>query len=245
MLNFGTAPDDQEIRKAMMFKRLFAIALLLLVSTSLHAQRFNKKPVYDDLRQGRWEASVVAPYTDSESLEGENGSSISIEDSWGWGLGIGYNLNAKWNFAYRLTINKPDYDGVVVLEQDEGEDPVPREFSHEMDKYSHALTATYHWFDGPVTPYIQGGVGYTKLDSNVPSQPPTTGCWWDPWWGYICDTRWRTYDTDEFSYNLGLGVRWDVNGALFMRGTYSREWVDTDAGELDFDTLAVEIGLMW
>jgi hypothetical protein len=30
-----------------------------------------------------------------------------------------------------------------------------------------------------------------------------------------------------------------------MRGSYNREWIDTNAGGLDFDTLSLELGLMW
>ena len=44
----------------MTIKRLFIFALLIIVSTTAHAQRFNKKSVYDDLRRGNWEASILA-----------------------------------------------------------------------------------------------------------------------------------------------------------------------------------------
>jgi hypothetical protein len=114
-----------------------------------------------------------------------------------------------------------------------------------LDKYAHAFNATWHWFDGPLTPFLQGGIGYMKIDSNIPSQPPQTGCWWDPWWGWICDTQWRTYDTSEFFYNVGIGLRWDVNGALFLRGSYNREWVGLDSGDVEFDTLSIDFGLMF
>ena len=129
----------------------------------------------------------------------------------------------------------------IVPEPPEGEDPVPRDIDYQLDKYSHALNATWNWFDGPLTPFLQGGIGWTRIDSNIPSQPPQTGCWWDPWWGYICDTTWKTYDTSDFAYNLGIGLRWDINGALFLRGSYNREWVSVDSGDLDFDTLSLDI----
>ena len=132
-----------------------------------------------------------------------------------------------------------------VPEPPEGEDPVPRDIDYQLDKYSHALNATWNWFDGPLTPFLQGGIGWTRIDSNIPSQPPQTGCWWDPWWGYICDTTWKTYETSDFAYNLGIGLRWDINGALFLRGSYNREWVSVDSGDLDFDTLSLDMGLMW
>ena len=229
----------------MTMKRIFVLILLLLVSTSLQAQRFNKKTVYDDLRRGNWESSLLVSYGNTASFEGEGGSSIDVDSAVGWGFTIGYNLTSHWNFSYKFTLHKPDYQLIRVLEPEEGEDPVIREINHTMDRYAHAFNVTWHWFDGPLTPYLQAGLGYAKLDSNVPSQPPQTGCWWDPWWGWICDTQWRTYDTSEMTYNLGLGVRWDVNGALFVRGVYSREWFSADNFDLDYDTLSLDIGLMW
>jgi opacity protein-like surface antigen len=230
----------------MTINRLFIFLLLLIVSTSVHAQRFNKKSIHDDLRHGQWEASLLVQGSGGTDITGENGSSIDVDDTFGWGFTIGWNMNANWNFSYKFTMNKPDYTAVIVPEQVEGEDPRdPRVIDYQMDKYAHALNATWHWFDGPLTPFLQAGIGYTTIDSGIPNQPPQTGCWWDPWWGYICDTFWSTYDTGEFAYNLGIGLRWDVNGALFMRGSYNREFFKVDSGSLDFDTLTLDVGLMW
>ena len=44
---------------------------------------------------------------------------------------------------------------------------------------------------------------------------------------------------------MGLGLRWDINGALWMRGTWNREFFSADRADLDFDTLTLEAGLMW
>ena len=225
--------------------RFLTLTLILLFSTSLEAQRFNKKSIHDDLRRGQWEASLLVNSASGIDLTGDGGSSIDVDGALGWGFTIGYNLNAKWNVAYKFSMNKHDYSAVIVPEPAEGEDPVPIPIDHEMDKYSHAVNITWHWFDGPLTPYLEGGIGYGKLDTNIPSAPPVTGCWWDPWWGWICDTAWKTYDTSDFTYNLGIGLRWDINGALFMRGSYNREWMSVDAGDLDFDKLTLDIGLMW
>jgi opacity protein-like surface antigen len=229
----------------MSFQKLLILALLLVVSTTVQAQRFNKKNVYDDLRHGQWEASLLVQGAGGVDLGGESGSSIEVDDTIGWGFTIGYNLTANWNFSYKFTMASPDYTATIVPEPPEGEDPVPRVIDYQLDKYSHALNATWNWFDGPLTPFLQGGIGWTRIDSNIPSQPPQTGCWWDPWWGYICDTTWKTYETSDFAYNLGIGLRWDINGALFLRGSYNREWVSVDSGDLDFDTLSLDMGLMW
>lgn len=232
----------------MTIKRLFILFLLLIVSTTVHAQRFNTKQTYDNLRHGQWEVSLLTQYQNSTDLSGKGGSSLDVDESWGWGFTIGYNLNAKWNFQYKFTMVEPDYSAYIVPGPPENpDDPVipPQTIDYKLSKYSHAFNATYHFFDGPLTPFLQAGAGWTKLDSNIIDRPPSTGCWWDPWWGWICNTTWSTYDSTDFSYNAGIGLRWDVNGALYLRGTYNHEWVSLKSGTLDFDTLTLEAGLMW
>lgn len=226
----------------MTFQRLIVLLLLLAASSSLQAQRFNQQRDYSGLRDGAWEASLLIGNQGSLDVTGENGSSVDIDSELAWGLTFGWNWTPQWNFSYRFMLAKPDYTAVIVPE-----DPArpAQPFGYSADRYSNQFNATYHFFDGPLTPYLQAGIGYAKLDSNVPSAPPDIGCWWDPWYGYICFSDWSTYDTSGFSYNLGLGVRWDVNGALFMRGAWNREFFSGDRADFDFDTLTLELGLMW
>lgn len=225
-----------------MIKRLVFLLLLLALSTTVHAQRFNKKQIVDGMRHHQWEATMLVAAESGIDASFEGGSALNIDDSIGWGFSIGWNWTSKWHLSYKFMLNKPDYQATFVPEDP---DEPTRTLDYSMAKYTSQFNATYHFFEGPLTPFVQAGVGWTKLDSNVPSQPPSTGCWWDPWWGWICSTTWKTYETSEFSYNAGLGLRWDVNGALFLRGTYSREWISLDNGSMDFDTLSLEAGMMW
>ena len=225
----------------MTIKRLIILLVLLTLSASVHAQRFNQK-IHDSERYRSWEVTLLTQYQTGTDLEGEQGSTIDIDSSVGWGFGFGWNLTEKWNFSYRFSLNKPDYSATIVPE--DPEDPA-QTIDYKMSKSSHQFNVTYNFLRGPVTPYIQAGVGWTKLDSNIISRPPTTGCWWDPWWGYVCATTWETYKTSEFTYNAGLGLRWDINPLIFLRGTYNRQFIKVDSGNLDFDTVTLEGGFMW
>jgi len=49
------------------------------------------------------------------------------------------------------------------------------------------------------------------------SGPPGFGCWWDPWLGYICTPCQSTRTSNEFSYQAGVGLRWDVSTAMSLR----------------------------
>ena len=122
---------------------------------------------------------------------------------------------------------------------------VPVFIDYKMQKYSHQFNMTYNFSRKAFTPYVVGGIGWTKLDSNILTGPPQSGCWWDPWWGYICFTDWSTFSTSEFSYNLGFGLRWDINNAIFTKAAYSREFLSLKNGTLNFDIATLEIGMMF
>ena len=227
-----------------MLKRFTLILVLLLSSSAVVAQYDNPKRERAQFgsRDGRFETSVILAYQSSFSDEGEGGSSIDVESTAGWGFSIGWNWTEKVHFQYRLTSNDPKYLAVIVPE-----DPaaLPQEIEQKLSKFSHRLNASYHFMGGGFSPYVTGGIGYTKLDSNFPKGPPQIGCWWDPWWGYICFGEYRTFSTSEVTYNLGLGIRWDINNAFFSRAEYNREFIGLDNTDLDIDMFTLEIGLMF
>lgn len=238
-----TGQDDKK-QGSSMLKRVSMITILMLLSSGVWAQydHKNKERANFGSRDGRFETSLILAYQTGQEVSSEGGSSLDIDSSAGFGISVGWNWTAKLNLAYRFMANKPRYDAVIVPE-----DPnvVPIDVNEKMTKHAHQLNATYHFLDGAFTPYLSAGIGYAKLDSNIVTGPPQTGCWWDPWWGYICFADWKTYSTSEFSYNLGVGFRWDINNALFGRASYNREFIKVDSGSLDFDTATVEVGMMF
>ena len=225
-----------------MLKRLILLVVLITLSSSVFAQRFNKKSSGYGVRDSRWETSILLSSQSSTSKNFEQGSALEIDSKTGWGLTVGWNWKAKWNLAYKLSVNKPGYSATIVPEDPE---ELPQTLDHTMSKYSHQFNVTYNFRDRAFTPFIQAGAGFTTLDSNILNRPPTTGCWWDPWWGFICATEWSTFKTTKFSYNLGLGLRWDINNALFTRASYNKEFISVKNGSLTFDSLTLEIGLVF
>ncbi len=75
-----------------------------------------------------------------------------------------------------------------------------------------------------------GGIGYSFIDTNIPSGRPSTGCWWDPWWGYICITVQQTKGIDEFVYELDVGGRWDFSDYGSARLSIENHWIDIGTG---------------
>jgi len=227
-----------------MLRRIALIALLSVVSFSVFAQYDHprKKRSAAGSRDTRFETSVILAYQNGLDESSEGGSSLDVDSTIAWGVNIGWNWTAKWNLAYRFVSTKPKYLAIIVPEDPEVL-PVPIE--EKLSKLSHQLNVTYNFREAALTPFVVAGIGWSKLDSNVRSGGVDGGCWWDPWWGYICFGEWKTYTTSEFTYNLGLGLRWDINNAIFTRAAYSREFIKVDNGSLDFDLATLEFGLMF
>jgi opacity protein-like surface antigen len=226
-----------------MLGRISFFALLIFISSSVLAQYDHprKKQSAAGSRDGRWETSVILAYQTGVDNSYENGSAIDVDSAMGWGIGVGWNWTDKLNLSYRYQSTNPDYTAVVVPEDPDAE---PVTIAHDLSKKTHQFNVTYNFSGKAFTPFIVAGVGWSKLESNVPSGL-SVGCWWDPWWGYICFEDWETYETSQFSYNLGAGVRWDINNFVFTKATYMREFLDVKNGSVDFDTAILELGLMF
>jgi opacity protein-like surface antigen len=96
---------------------------------------------------------------------------------------------------------------------------------------------------GRVAPYATAGLGWVSIDTNVPTGPPVGYCWFDPWWGFVCDSVQPTRTTTELGTALGLGVRWDFSRRVFLDASVGREWIDFDnASRPDFTQLRIAFG---
>jgi opacity protein-like surface antigen len=82
--------------------------------------------------------------------------------------------------------------------------------------------------DKPFRLYGIAGVGYYNRYAALTDAELVSGCYWDPWWGYICGTG--TADlivadkSDwDFGFNFGAGVSLRLrNGpVLFLEGIYN------------------------
>ena len=218
--------------------RLIMIIGFLCFTSTLNAQEF-RVPSVDSSRANKWDFSFSILSTESESYSSANESGLDISSETGWGFGIGYNLNTHFALAFDFSYSQPRYTATLVDEND-----VPASFSHKMTINTGQFKGIWNFVDGPLTPYAELGLGWTYLDSNVASSPPITGCWWDPFWGYICDTFYSTYNDTSFSYSGGLGVRWQITPGFFLRGSYNLLKIDmsNSAGDPELYSWRMDIG---
>ncbi len=105
-------------------------------------------------------------------------------------LGSGYNFSDNLATNFGLQWAGVGYDAVVFPE-DSGVTTI----SGSYDACTLSANLIYNFTDNQLTPYVGAGIGWTWIDTNIPSGPPSTGCWWDPWWGYVCYTTYPTKTT--------------------------------------------------
>jgi len=191
-------------------------------------------------RAQHWDFSIQTRYTDSRDFDGGNGTSVSLNDDLGWGFGFGYNANERFNIGMLMSWRSISYNATVV----DATDPTDIvQYNSWLDTGTFAVTADWNILPKRFTPYINGMLGWTMIDTNIAASYQT-GCWYDPWWGYVCDTYASTYGTDEGSWALGAGLRLEVNPQFFLRIGYEKDWIN-DATTDGFDIIRIDAGAIY
>ena len=143
----------------------------------------------------------------SADIDFKGGTTAEIESGLGFNLGVGYHFTDRLRFGSTFTFDQKDYTADVA-----SADPgVTYPIKGDLDTMSLMLDVAYTFLTGPVTPYVVGGVGWAWVDTNVATEPPEIGCWWHPWWGYICTSWQDTKTADGLAYEVGVGMRYDFS----------------------------------
>jgi opacity protein-like surface antigen len=210
--------------------------LLLMLFSSANAHAFK------DSRNGKWEFFLSPQFTDSKILEFGNGSKAEIDDRSSIALGFGYNLNHHIELTTQFAYSDSNYTGTRILE-DTGE---AEKFTANLYTSSINFGFTYNLLRTPFTPYISANIGATYIDSGIPTGDVGSICWWDPWWGYICSPTALTYTTTEFNYGAGVGLRYDFNRKLYIKGGANINVIDASSSNTaDFTTYQFTFGFMF
>lgn len=214
-------------------KIMYILLLALMGSSLVVAESFSKS----SKRSETWEIGFLVNHVDDWDVNGRNGSGIEVDSNTGWGFTIGYNFNEHFNLAFEYTHNEQDYEATIVPEESEGVDPFA--INHELDNDSFTFNFTYNILAKTFTPYVTAGLGWNYLDSNVSDSDYEVYCWWDPWWGYVCDDYYSTYSDTAFSYSLGAGLRWEPIANFILKASVNQRWIDVDSAG---DTPEMQLG---
>ena len=217
------------------FKTIYLVGLtfaLLAGSTAADAQN----------RDEQWEFTLGTFYQFSNDLEFEGGTTAETDGELGFKMGFGYNMTDKFAVNFGFNYDSVGYNANVI--EDDGDSS---RISGKMDNWVLSVNAIYHFSDGPLTPYVGAGIGWTWVDTNIPDGLPSTGCWWDPWWGWVCATSYPTKTKSAFFYQATIGLRYEFNYSTFMRFNYSSQWLDfgNATSTPRYDVLGLDIGWMF
>ena len=182
-------------------------------------------------RAQTWEFVLQPTFTFGKDIGSEGGSNIKIEDDFSLGFSVNYNFNEQLGLNTRFGWNSASYVAKLVGDTTGTPGTAPNaEFTTGgiFDTGGITFDLNYNLLPRRMTPYVNAGLGWRWIDSNIASGPPTGWCWWDPWWGYVCAPVQPTYGTTAFAYNLGAGLRLDVNSQFFMRLGYNAQWLDLE-----------------
>jgi opacity protein-like surface antigen len=220
----------------MTMKTILLSLLVFVLNGPAFAADFSKP----SNRTGKWDLGFLVNQVGSWDVTSRNGSTIDVDSETGWGFLVGYNYNEHFNLAFEYTHNAQDYNTIIYPESGPAEN-----IQHTLDNDAINFNFTYNILAKTFTPYVSGGLGWTELDSNIVSSEINTGCWWDPWWGYICAPYYSTYGDYAFAYSAGAGVRWDVSPQISLKLGIDYKRMKLD-GIGDYGAMYVgKFGVVW
>jgi hypothetical protein len=214
-------------------KALFIVTIL--ISFSAHA--------FTDSRAEKWEFILAPQYINSKVLQFDNGAEADINARSSLGFGFGYNLDKNIELSLLFASSSANYTGTRII--DDGSD-TPEKFTSNLYTSSINLGFTYNFLKSPLTPYLSATLGSTYIDSGIPTGNIVTGCWWDPWYGYLCSPTAQTYTSTNFTYGASVGVRYDFNRKLYIKGGVGKNYIDIDSSNTaDFTAYQFIFGFMF
>jgi len=201
-------------------KRIFYAVSLSIIMTVAALSNSANAEIKPSERESRWEMNLYTNWVNGQEIKFQEDKKLDVNGDLGWGLGLGYNLNEHVEFGVDFGQNSSSF---TAHGYDENNEPISK--SGILDTGKIYFNATYNILPKTLTPFLTGGFGWTFVDSNI-SIGGDPNCWIDPYYGLQCYDA--TYTDTSFSYNLGLGVRWDVTHTFFLKGSINNSWINMD-----------------
>ena len=215
-------------------KRLILCAMILMLSLASIAEAgsFAAEP-----RTDRWDFSIQTRYSWSQTIEGENGTKMELEDDLGWGFGFSKYVSEKVNVGLAFAWHSNYYTATGIHE-----DAIQTaSYTNVLSTSAIALTGEYAFGAKRFKPYVSGNLGWMRANTNITAELDG-GCWYYPYVGEVCaGYPASTYGNDSFTYGLGLGVRIDLSPTAFLEIGYEHSWVDLDAYDGN-DIMRIDLG---
>jgi opacity protein-like surface antigen len=214
---------------------LLYFAASLLCAEAISVANAQSSPYKEDL-------GVDLIYQFSQKVGFQGGSSVDLHDDLGFGIMYTYRFTPRWDLQAGFDFQWIGDDAVV--QADGGQS---FKSSGSMHAFTPHINGIFNFFSGDLTPYVNAGLGWSWVNTDIPSSPPYRACWWDPWYGYYCGVYQNTHSSDQFIYQLGAGVRWDIGDLYTLRLGYQKRWMDFghSSGTPDMDQIRLTIAFRY
>jgi len=169
-----------------------------------------------------WQTRLGVNYQFSNDADFDGGTTADFKSSTGFLVGLGFDLSDHFEVGANFTYDDRDYDARLAGDEQGEFFPV----KGSLESMGVMFNVNYYFMTGRFTPFITTGVGWNFVDTNIPTEPPQVGCWWNPWYGYICQDFQDTKNVDGFAYQVGAGLRYRLNETFSLTGTYQMSWLD-------------------
>jgi hypothetical protein len=216
-----------------------SLALFAIISTSAQAEFY-------DSRVEKWEFFLSPQLTSSKDLQFDNGAEADINQRSTLAFGMGYNIDAHIELSLQFSASNGNYTSTIVPNSTTTTATEPVTSTQSLYTSTMDFGFTYNFLSGPFTPYAQASLGWTYIDSGLYTGTITTGCWWYPYYGYVCGPVAQTYTSNEFIYGAALGLRYDFGRKMYIKGDVGKNYVDFGSSNTpDFDTYRFTFGFMF
>jgi opacity protein-like surface antigen len=193
---------------------------------------------------GDWDFRVGPIFTESKNIGFKGGSTADIKSAVGVKFGSGYHITDHFIVGGNFSYAESDFNGIVQGNNGVASASASIENGH-VSFSTLMFDASYTLLDGPIKPFGAVGLGWNWVNTNIRNGPPQAGCWYDPWWGYVCNGYQPTHGSNGFAYQLGAGVQFNFNRQFAIDADYKFTWVDLHHANSTPGIGGAELLLVW
>jgi len=178
---------------------------------------------------GDWEFRIGPVFQQSKNVSFDGGSKADIDSTTGVKIGAGFYVTDQLIIGGNFGYGQSSFNGTVQGNTSSTPGLPPSTAQIEgghVDFSTLMFDATYTLLHGPIKPFGKVGLGWNWINTNIASGPPQTGCWWDPWWGYVCSGYQPTHGASSFAYQVGAGVQFNFSPGFAIDADYQYTWID-------------------
>ncbi len=200
------------------------VSLLAFVMTSAVCS------AQDYSRSGKMELFGMLQTVSSWDMKFDFGGGLPNNSGWDldsttlYGLGFGVNPTDHFNVNMDLLFGNSDGEFVIPGVA------VPAH-STDADIFLWDLNVDYNILASRLTPLVTAGIGLANIsvDTSIP--------------GVVNSSA----DETNFSYNVGVGGRWDITDNILVKLVYRITWTEIEDSndKQDFSGVALTVAYMW